>query len=78
MELELKGKTCYVTGVIEEYTKKELRKILERKGMKWKKAINGDLDYLITGKEPGSKKISIAEEIGIQIIEWREFKENLL
>jgi len=77
MSIELKGKKCYVTGRIEDYTKRELRKILERKGMIWSKRINGELDYLITGEEPGEKKIAIAEEINIKIIPWSEFRNYL-
>ena len=77
MTIELKGKSCYVSGTIEKYTKKELRKILEKKGMIWKKAINGDLDYLIIGDDPGTKKIEIAKEIGIEIIEWKIIQAQL-
>ena len=77
MTLELKGRSCYVTGTISEYTKRELRTILTRKGMIWSKSINGDLDYLIVGEEPGEKKINIAEEIGIRMISWEEFKKYL-
>lgn len=62
--IELSGKSLYITGTISNHTKKELRKIVERKGMVWMKTINGDLDFLITGDDPGVKKVELANEIG--------------
>ncbi|MFW9993041.1 MAG: BRCT domain-containing protein [Candidatus Odinarchaeota archaeon] len=68
----------YVTGKIQDYTKKEIREMVEKKGFKWSATIGKNLDFLVTGYKPGPTKIEKADKLRITTIGWDEFKSTFL
>ena len=68
----LADKKFLLTGTLEKYSRKEAQAIIEKNGGKYISAVSKKLDYLIVGKNPGSK-VAKAEKLEIQIIDENEF-----
>jgi DNA ligase (NAD+) len=69
---ELSGKTFVFTGSLEELTRDQAKEITESLGAKATSSISSKTDYLVIGKNPGSKK-QRAEKLGITILTEQEF-----
>lgn len=68
-----KGKNFLVTGKLEKFTRKEIQEEIEKFGGKNLSAVSKNLDYLIVGKDAGSK-LKKAQDIGtIKILSEEEF-----
>ena len=69
------GKNFLVTGKLERFTRKEIQEEIEKFGGKNLSAVSKNLDYLIVGKDAGSK-LKKAQDIGtIKILSEEEFFE---
>jgi len=68
------GKTVVITGTIEGFTRKEIKEYVERMGGKVSSSVSRKTDYVIVGRDPGSK-YNKAVELGIEIIDEERFKE---
>ena len=69
------GKNFLVTGKLEKFTRKEIQEEIEKFGGKNLSAVSKNLDYLIVGKDAGSK-LKKAQDIGtIKILSEEEFFE---
>lgn len=67
------GKNFLVTGKLEKFTRKEIQEEIEKFGGKNLSAVSKNLDYLIVGKDAGSK-LKKAQDIGtIKILSEEEF-----
>ena len=71
-----KDKTCVLTGSLEIYTRTEATKILEDLGAHVSSSVSKKTDYVIYGKEAGSK-LTKANELGVKTLTEEEFKEML-
>ncbi|MDO5755798.1 MAG: NAD-dependent DNA ligase LigA [Tissierellia bacterium] len=69
-------KTIVLTGALENYTRKELKELLQQKGASVTSSVSKNTDYVIVGKDPGSK-YDKAKELGIEIIEEDNLDEFL-
>jgi DNA ligase (NAD+) len=72
----LDGKQFVLTGSLESFTRSEAKSILEKLGGRVTSSVSKNTDYVIVGKEPGSK-FSDAERLGIKILDEGGFKELL-
>jgi len=80
----LAGKSVYVTGSVEGYTKQQLEDFVVAHGMVWKE-LSQTLDYLVTGESGvGMAKIKKVDEwkaagkaTGLEILEWDAFVKKL-
>ena len=70
------GKTFVLTGTLEKYSRDEAKKIIESFGGKASGSVSKKTDYVLAGKEAGSK-LTKAQELGITIITEEEFKEMI-
>lgn len=70
------GKTVVVTGSLEKYSRSEIKEKLESLGAKDAGSVSKKTDYVLAGKDPGSK-YSKAMELGIKIISESEFEDML-
>ncbi|MEW6455946.1 MAG: NAD-dependent DNA ligase LigA [Acidobacteriota bacterium] len=68
----LKGKSFIITGALSKYTREEAKNLIERYGGKVVSSISSKTDFLIVGKEPGSK-FEKAKELGIKMLYEEEF-----
>ena len=70
------GKTVVVTGALNYYTRITIQEELERLGAKMGSSVSKKTDYLLTNEQSGSSKYKKAVELGIKIINEKEF-ENM-
>ena len=70
------GKTIVVTGALNYYTRISIQEELERLGAKMGSSVSKKTDYLLTNEQSGSSKYKKAVELGIKIINEKEF-ENM-
>ena len=73
-EMPLSGKTFVLTGALDSFTRDQARKIIEGMGGRVSSSVSKKTDYLIVGKDPGSKYDS-ALKLGIQTLDENDFKE---
>ena len=70
------GKVFVLTGTLEEFTRDEASKIIEKYGGKTSSSVSKKTDYVLAGEEAGSK-LTKAENLGVKIITEQEFKEMI-
>ena len=73
----LKNKTFMLTGKLNGVSRAEAKSLIEKNSGKIISNVNKKLDYLITGEKPTTKKVNIANELKIKIINQRELVEML-
>ena len=66
------NKNIVFTGSLEELSRDEAKQLAKNYGFKILSAVNKKLDYLIVGKNPGSK-LKIANELKIKVLTEKEF-----
>ena len=72
-EEPLKGKTFLFTGALEGMSRNEAKDLVEERGGEVASAVGKGVDYVVVGKEPGSKYAK-ARELGLTIIDEEEFQ----
>jgi DNA ligase (NAD+) len=70
------GKTVVVTGTLVQYTRNEVKRLIEQQGGRAASSVSGKTDYLLAGEQAGSK-LTRAEELGVQVITEDQFAELL-
>ncbi len=70
---QLAGKTLVVTGTLSEFTRDEIKALIEKHGGKAGSSVSSKTDYLVAGEKAGSKKVK-AEKLGVKILSEREFQ----
>lgn len=68
----LDGKSFVISGVFENYSRDELKKIIEKNGGKNTSSISKKTSYLIAGDKMGPSKKEKAEKLEVQIISETE------
>ncbi len=69
----LKGLTIVVTGSFEQYSRDELKHLIERHGGKNGSSVSKKTDYLLAGSDSGPSKTEKASSLGVKIISEQEF-----
>ena len=69
----LEDKTIVITGVFENHSRDELKKMIESKGGKASSSVSKNTAFILSGSNMGPKKKLQAEELGIKIISENEF-----
>jgi DNA ligase (NAD+) len=75
-ELPLQGKTFVFTGKLENYTRDEAQRLVERLGGRATSSVSNETDYVVAGKDPGSK-LDQAREHNVAILEEEQFASLL-
>ncbi|WP_304068232.1 NAD-dependent DNA ligase LigA [Pedobacter glucosidilyticus] len=65
---KLAGQTFVISGVFEQYSRDELKDIIESNGGKILSGISGKLNYLVAGDNMGPSKLEKAHKLNIPII----------
>jgi DNA ligase (NAD+) len=74
---KLAGSSFLITGTLENYSRNEIKNRIEQNGGRVVSGISKKLDYLLVGKNPGSK-LTKARKIGtIKILTEAEFMEMI-
>jgi len=70
------GKTFVVTGTLENYSRSEAQRVIRSMGGNISSSVSQKTDYLVVGKDPGSK-LKKAKELGVTIIDEDAFSRLL-
>lgn len=73
---KFEGKTFVLTGTLESYRRSEAKALIEAEGGKVSGSVSRKTDYVVAGKDPGSK-YDRAVELGVKILSEEEFKRML-
>lgn len=66
-------KRVVITGALEDYTRKEIKEIIEKLGGKVTGSVSRNTDFIIVGENPGSK-YDRGVELGVEIIDEERLK----
>ena len=69
----LQGKTFVVTGTLETYTRKGIKEAIQSLGGKVAGSVSSRTDFVVVGKNPGSKHTK-ALELGIEVLSEKDFE----
>ena len=70
----LDGKTFVVTGTLESFSRQEAEELIRTLGGNASSSVGKKTDFLVAGKNPGSK-LEKAKRLGVKIISEGEFKK---
>ncbi|RMH32971.1 MAG: NAD-dependent DNA ligase LigA [Acidobacteria bacterium] len=70
------GKTFVLTGKLESFTRDEAASLIEKRGGRVASSVSKKTDYLIVGKDAGSK-LDKAKALGIKLLNEDDFKKML-
>ena len=73
---KISGKVFVFTGELESFSRNQAQKVVEDLGGKWTTSVSKNVDFVVVGKNPGSKYTK-AKELKLKIINEEEFK-NLI
>ena len=73
----LKNKTFMLTGKLNGVSRAEAKSLIEQNSGKIISNVNKKLDYLIAGEKPTAKKVNVAKELNIKVIDQKEWLEML-
>ncbi len=66
------GKTFVLTGTLETLSRDEASALIKQAGGKVASSVSSKTDYVVAGEQAGSK-LAKAEELGVQVIDEKEF-----
>jgi len=75
-EKPLAGKTFVFTGELDRFTRSEASSIVESLGGKVSSSVSRKTDFVVVGKNPGSK-YQKAQQLGVKILNEEEFLQLL-
>jgi DNA ligase (NAD+) len=77
IEDKLGGKSFVISGVFQNYSRDQLKEMIENFGGKNTGSISGKTDYLLAGEGMGPAKMKKAAELGVRVISEDEFLKIL-
>ena len=69
----LEGKTFVVSGVFSQFSRDEIKELIEKNGGKNVGSISAKTNYVLAGENMGPAKLEKASSLGIPIISEAEF-----
>ncbi|UCC22419.1 MAG: NAD-dependent DNA ligase LigA [Planctomycetota bacterium] len=73
---KLAGKTIVVTGSLEKFTRQQAEYTIRQAGGKPSSSVSKKTDFVLAGKEPGSK-LDKARRLGVTVINEKQFMDML-
>ncbi|MBA7631188.1 DNA ligase [subsurface metagenome] len=73
---KLAGKTIVVTGILQNFTRWQAEYTIRQAGGRPASSVSKKTDFLLAGKEPGSK-LDKAKKLGVKVINEKQFLEML-
>jgi len=72
----LAGKTVVVTGTLDNFTRQQIKELIQQAGAKASNTVSRKTDYVLAGRDPGGK-YNKAIELGIEIFSEAQFVRML-
>ncbi len=73
---KLAGKTVVVTGTLEKFTRPQVEQAIKQAGGQPTSSVSKKTDFVLAGKEPGSK-LDKAQQLGVEVIDEKQFQEMI-
>jgi len=73
----LKNKTFMITGKLNGISRAELKSLIEQNSGTIVSSVSKKLNYLVAGEKPTKRKIDIASELNVKIIDQNELLKML-
>ena len=73
---KLAGKTIVVTGTLENFTRQQAEQAIRQAGAKAASSVSKKTDFVLAGKEAGSK-LDKAQKLGVEVIDEKQFIEMI-
>lgn len=73
---KIAGKTVVITGTLENFTRQQAEEKLKLRGYKVTSSVSKKTDFVLAGKNPGSK-LEKARSLGVKVIDEKEFLDIL-
>ena len=73
----LKNKTFMLTGKLNKLSRAEAKALIEKNSGKIISNVNKKLDYLVAGEKATIRKVNMANELNIKVIDQKELMEML-
>lgn len=73
----LEGKSIVVSGVFQEFSRDDLKKIIEKYGGKNVSSISKKTSFIVAGDKMGPSKLEKAEKLGVEVISEADFIEMI-
>jgi len=73
---KLAGKTIVVTGTLENFSRQQAEEAIRQAGGKASSSVSKKTDFVLAGKEPGSK-LQKAQKLGVEVINEKQFLDML-
>ena len=74
---KLESKTFVVTGALEGYSRQEIEELIRKMGGNASSSVSRKTDFLVAGKEPGSK-LDKAKKLGVRVINEDAFNKMIM
>ena len=68
--------TFVLTGTLQNYTRKQVQEVIENLGGRVSTSVSNNTDFVLVGKNPGSK-FTKAKELNIKTIDEKQFKDMI-
>lgn len=69
----LAGITVVFSGEIDDVEREEAQAFARNHGAAIRKSVTSRTDYLVTGREPGWRKLERAAEMDVERLTWQQF-----
>jgi len=73
---QLAGKTIVVTGTLENFSRQQIEQAIRQAGGKSSSSVSKKTDFVLAGKEPGSK-LDKALKLGVTVIDEKQFLQMI-
>ena len=73
----LTGFNVVISGIFENFSREEIKNVVELNGGNVRTSISGKTDYLVAGENMGPSKLAKAEKLGTKIVSEDEFLKML-
>jgi DNA ligase (NAD+) len=77
LSAKLEGQTFVVSGVFSNFSREDLKMLIEQHGGKNQSGVSAKTNFLLAGEEAGPSKLEKAKKLNVRILSEKEFEEMI-